>query len=115
MKRIISLLTLFVIGCEKNIESDYIGYDCDEVISYYQESVAPILSNHCVGCHSGSSASGGLALDSFDGAVSGIMNGDVINRINLDTSSPLFMPRGSEKLSQQELDIIQNFSELLCQ
>ena len=115
MKRIISLLTLFVIGCEKNIESDYIGYDCDEVISYYQESVAPILSNHCVGCHSGSSASGGLVLDSFDGAVIGVMNGNVINRINLEASSPLFMPQGSEKLSQQQLDIIQNFSELLCQ
>tara|TARA_B100001079_G_scaffold124825_1_gene106918 strand:+ start:1736 stop:2083 length:348 start_codon:yes stop_codon:yes gene_type:complete len=115
MKRIISLLTLFVIGCEKNIESDYIGYDCDEVISYYQESVAPILSDHCIGCHSSSNASGSLALDSFDGAVSGIMNGDVINRINLETSSTLFMPRGSEKLSQQQLDIIQNFSELLCQ
>ena len=115
MKRIISLLTLFVIGCEKNIESDYIGYDCDEVISYYQESVAPILSNHCVGCHSGSSASGGLALDSFDGAVIGVMNGNVINRFNLEASSPLFMPQGSEKLSQQQLDIIQNFSELLCQ
>ena len=115
MKRIISLLTLFVIGCEKNIESDYVGYDCDEVISYYQESVAPIMSNHCVGCHTGSSASGGLALDSFDAAVGGIMNGDVIHRINMKASNPLFMPLGSEKLSQQKLDIIQNFSELLCQ
>ena len=115
MKRIISFLTLFVIGCEKNIESDYVGYDCDEVISYYQESVAPVLSSHCIGCHSSSSASGSLALDSFDGAVSGIMNGNVIHRINMETSNPLFMPLGSEKLSQQQLDIIQNFSELLCQ
>ena len=116
MKRIISLIALFVIGCEKNIESDYVGYDCEEVQSYYQESVAPILSNHCIGCHSASSANGGIALDSFDGAVSGIMNGNVINSINLDdTFSPLFMPQGSEKLSQQKLDIIQNFSELLCQ
>ena len=115
MKRIISLLTLFVIGCEKNIESDYVGYDCDEVISYYQESVAPILSSHCIGCHSSSSASGSLALDSFDVAIDGIMNGDVTHRINMETSNPLFMPLGSEKLSQQQLDIIQNFSELLCQ
>ena len=115
MKRIICLAVFLVIGCEKNIESDYVGYDCDEVISYYQESVAPIMSNHCVGCHSGSSASGGLALDSFDGAGSGIMNGNVIHRINMETSNPLFMPLGSEKLSQQQLDIIQNFSELLCQ
>ena len=101
MKRIISLLTLFVIGCEKNIESDYIGYDCDEVISYYQESVAPILSNHCVGCHSRSSASGGLVLDRFDGAVLGVMDVNVINRINLHASSPSSITRGSEKLSHQ--------------
>ena len=109
MKRIISLLTLFVIGCEKNIESDYVGYDCDEVISYYQESVAPIMSNHCMGCHSESGASGGLALDSFDDTVNGIMNGSVIQRINMDPSNPLFMPLGSEKLSPQQIDIIQNF------
>jgi hypothetical protein len=51
----------------------------------------------------------------FDGAVIGIMNGNVIHRINMETSNPLFMPLGSEKLSQQQLDIIQNFSELLCQ
>jgi hypothetical protein len=115
MKRIISLIVLFMIGCEKNIEEDYVGYDCAEVQSYYQESVAPILSNHCIGCHSVSGASGGLALDSFDAAVSGIMNGDVLNRINLETSDSFFMPQGAEKLSQQQLDIIQNFSELLCQ
>ena len=115
MKRIISLIVLFMIGCEKNIEEDYVGYDCAEVQSYYQESVAPILSNHCIGCHSVSSASGSLALDSFDGAVGGIMNGDVIHRINMGILDELFMPEDSEKLSQQQLDIIQNFSELLCQ
>ena len=43
------------------------------------------------------------------------MDGKVIERINLDISNPQFMPLGSTKLSQQELDIIQNFSELFCQ
>tara|TARA_Y100000748_G_C15346692_1_gene430221 strand:- start:612 stop:743 length:132 start_codon:yes stop_codon:yes gene_type:complete len=42
------------------------------------------------------------------------MNGEVINRINMESSNPLFMPLGSEKLSQQQLEVIQNFSELLC-
>ena len=115
MKRIICLIALLVIGCEKNIESDYVGYDCEEVQSYYQESVSPIMSNHCIGCHSTSNASGSLSLDSFDSVVDGIMNGEVINRINMESSNPLFMPMGSEKLSQQQLEVIQNFSELLCQ
>ena len=53
--------------------------------------------------------------DSFEGSVTAIMDGNVIERVNLDISNPLFMPLGGEKLSQQELDIIQNFSELFCQ
>ena len=115
MKRIIILSVVFMIGCEKNIESDYVSYDCNEVFSFYEESVAPIMSVHCIGCHSESGASGGLALDNFNNTVDGIMNGSVIQRINMDPSNPLFMPLGSEKLSQQQIDIIQNFSELLCQ
>ena len=51
MKRIIFLIVVFVISCEENIESDYIeptdiGYDCEEIQSYYQESIEPIMSNH---------------------------------------------------------------------
>ena len=115
MNRIIILSVVLMIGCEKNIESDYVSYDCNEVFSFYEESVAPIMSVHCIGCHSEAGASGGLALDNFNYTVDGIMNGSVIQRINMDPSNPLFMPLGSEKLSQQQIDIIQNFSELLCQ
>ena len=115
MNRIIILSLVFIIGCEKNIESDYVNYDCDEVFSFYEQSVVQIMSDHCTGCHAESGASGGLALDNFNNTVDGIMNGSVIQRIKMDPSNPLFMPLGSEKLSQQQIDIIQNFSELLCQ
>ena len=99
---------LFIIsGCQKNIESDYISYDCIELEDYYIQSVAPILANNCVGCHT--------EYDSFKGSVAAIMDGNVIERVNLDISNPRFMPLGSARLSQQELDIIENFSELFCQ
>ena len=101
------LLVFVLSGCQKNVESDYISYDCTELENYYVQSVAPILSNNCVGCHPG--------YDNFEGSVAAIMDGKVIERINLDISNPRFMPLGSAKLSQQELDIIQNFSELFCQ
>ena len=103
-------ILLFVLsGCQKNVESDYIGmsYDCVEVQDFYTQSVEPILTQNCVMCHS--------EYDSFEGSVTAIMDGNVIERVNLDISNPLFMPLGGEKLSQQELDIIQNFSELFCQ
>ena len=101
------LLVFVLSGCQKNVESDYISYDCTELENYYVQSVAPILANNCVACHPG--------YDTFEGSVAAIMDGKVIERINLDITNPRFMPLGSEKLSQQELDIIQNFSELFCQ
>ena len=101
------LLVFVLSGCQKNVESDYISYDCTELENYYVQSVAPILANNCVSCHPG--------YNDFEGSVAAIMDGKVIERINLDITNPRFMPLGSEKLSQQELDIIQNFSELFCQ
>ena len=101
------LLVFVLSGCQKNVESDYISYDCTELENYYVQSVAPILINNCVGCHPG--------YNDFEGSVAAIMDGKVIERINSDISNPQFMPLGSTKLSQQELDIIQNFSELFCQ
>jgi len=114
MKIIIYLFFVLIMSCESNIESDYITYDCEELQIFYEESVAPIFNNNCAGCHSATNKSGNLALDNFDVSVDGIMNGQVISRINMDISNPLFMPLGSEKLSQQDIDIVQSFSEQLC-
>ena len=101
------LLLLVLNSCQKNVESSYLNYDCIELENYYTQSVAPILVNNCVGCHPG--------YNSFEGSVATIMEGKTIERINLKITNPRFMPKGSAKLSQQELDIIQNFSELFCQ
>ena len=101
------LLLLVLSSCQKNVESSYFNYDCIEVEDYYKQLVAPILFNNCVGCHPG--------YNSFEGSVATIMEGKTIERINLNISDPRFMPLRGEKLSQQELDVIQNFSELFCQ
>lgn len=101
-------------SCENNIESDYVTYDCEVLQSLYEESVAPILANQCITCHSTSNKSGNLALDSYDAAIEGIMNGHVLSRINMEVSNPLFMPIGSEKLSQESIEALQNFAEQLC-
>tara|TARA_Y100001980_G_C14504406_1_gene280087 strand:- start:342 stop:668 length:327 start_codon:yes stop_codon:yes gene_type:complete len=103
-------ILLFVLsGCQKNVESDYIdmSYDCVEVQDFYTQSVEPILAQNCVMYHT--------EYDSFGGPVTAIMDGNVIERVNLNISNPFFMLLGGVKLSIQELDIIQNFSELFCQ
>ena len=106
MKKFFLPILLFSLtGCLNNVE-DVVGEVQIEVS--FSNDVQPILvANNCVGCHPG--------YNDFEGSVAAIMDGKVIERINLDISNPQFMPLGSTKLSQQELDIIQNFSELFCQ
>ena len=114
MKIIAFLIFLLILGCESNVEGDYITYNCEELEIFYEESVSSILENNCVACHSSSYKSGNLALDNFEVSVAGIMSGSVISRINMDVTNPLFMPLGSQKLSQNELNTILEFSEMIC-
>ena len=115
IKRIIILFLILCFSCENNIEEDYAVHDdCSEAEVYYQQNIATIMLNNCVSCHSTSNPSGGLSLESFNSSVAAIRDGSIIYRINLELSDPLFMPLGSEKLSQEELKAIQDFSNILC-
>ena len=117
MKKSLLLIiaVIFYAGCEENVEQDYITYDCDELRSYYTDLVKPILeSNGCTGCHVTSNPSGGLVLDSFENAVNGIMHGNVLDRVNREPTDIGFMPKIGSKLSQNQLDILQGFSDMEC-
>ena len=101
-------------GCEKNVEEDHENntVDCSAVETYYNENVAPILSSNCSGCHSGITASAGLALDSYTSVYSAIKSGNVLDRVNRDDE--LLMPQGGPKLSQPNLDTLQTFFNMEC-
>tara|TARA_B100001113_G_scaffold262901_1_gene217801 strand:+ start:522 stop:884 length:363 start_codon:yes stop_codon:yes gene_type:complete len=115
IKRIIVLFLILCFSCENNLEEDYaVINDCSEAEVYYQENIASILLDNCVSCHSTSNSSGGLSLESFNSSIEAIRDGSIMYRINLEPSDPLFMPLGSEKLSQEELKAIQDFSNILC-
>jgi hypothetical protein len=105
------LLCICFSGCEKNVEEDHEinTVDCSEVETYYNESVAPILSSNCIGCHPGQ---GGLSLDSYTSVYSAIKSGNVLNRVNRDDD--LLMPQGGQKLSYANLDILQTFFDMEC-
>ena len=114
MKNTITITLLLCIcfsGCEKNVEEDHEinTVDCSEVETYYNESVAPILSSNCIGCHPGQ---GGLSLDSYTSVYSAIKSGNVLNRVNRDDD--LLMPQGGQKLSYANLDILQTFFDMEC-
>jgi hypothetical protein len=119
LKKIINVTLLLFItfyGCEKNVEEDHEDdtVDCSVVKAYYTENVAPILSLNCIGCHSGSTASAGLHLDSYTSVYSAIKSGDVSARVNRNSGDNGFMPQGGQKLSDANLDILQTFFEMEC-
>jgi hypothetical protein len=89
---------------------------CPSVVceTYYNENVAPILSSNCIGCHSGSSASAGLYLDSYTSVYSAIKSGNVLDRVNRNNGDNGFMPQGGQKLSNANLDILQTFFDMDC-
>lgn len=82
--------------------------------SFYAVRVAPLLDQHCVGCHGERAAKGQLRLDSFaavwrggrHGAVVGD-NSELYRRITLpQTDEKAMPPDGKQPLSKDELTVI---------
>ena len=93
---------------------EYDTVDCSTVESYYDEQIAPILSSNCTGCHSGSTPTGDLSLDSYESVYTAIKSGNVLDRVNRNEGASGFMPDGGTKLSDANLDILQTFFEMEC-
>ena len=113
--RILPVALVYFFGCENNVadDPDQDPTDCSVVEAYYEESVAPILTQNCIGCHSGSSPSGGLNLDDYTSVRGGM--GDVLDRVNREEGSSGFMPQVGSKLTDAELSILQSFFEMECE
>ena len=112
----VSLLgLLFYFGCENNIaeEQDDSSLDCSNVELFYTESIAPIMSQSCINCHSGVAPSGGLTLDSFSSVENSMAS--ILDRVNLERGSSEFMPQDAEKLSDEELALLQSFYTMECE
>ena len=109
--RILPVALVYFFGCENNVADD--SDQCSVVEAYYEESVAPILTQNCIGCHSGSTPSGGISLETFSSVQNGM--GSVLDRVNREQGSSGFMPDGGSKLPGTDLDILQTFLDMDCE
>ena len=107
------ILTIF--SCETNVvESDDSSGDCSIIQeSYYDTSVASIMSQSCNGCHSGGSPSGGIRTNNYSDVKNGISN--ILNRVERDINMSGFMPLSGQKLSDQKISILQAFLDMECE
>lgn len=101
----LALLTFFT-GCYYDNEEDLYGGGpaCDTAAVSYAASVAPVLQNNCVSCHSGNFPSAGIRLDSYENVRTQALNGRLYGSVaQLPGYSP--MPEGG-KLSDCNVALI---------
>lgn len=79
---------------------------CDTANITYSESVFPILSAQCAGCHTGFGANGNVQLDSYEHIVSAVNNGSLLGAIRHESGwSP--MPQNTNKLDDCSINKIE--------
>ncbi len=79
---------------------------CDSTNVKFSTFIAPLVQNKCQGCHTGTSAGGGIKLDSYATIKTSVQSGKFWGSI-VHTTGYSQMPKGSAKLPQCELNKIQ--------
>lgn len=81
---------------------------CDTLAVSFASDVQPILSTYCLGCHSGSAPSGGIALSNHQQVLVTVNNGKLLGSVS---HSPGFspMPQGQAKLNDCNIALIRNW------
>ncbi len=70
----------------------------------YANSISPIFTNNCNGCHSSSNSNGNIVLDNYDGVLNAVNSGKLIPAIEQTGTFP--MPPGGVKLSDCKISQI---------
>jgi mono/diheme cytochrome c family protein len=83
---------------------------CDSTNFSYSGAIKILVSNKCQGCHSGTTASGGIDLSNYNGLKAKVIDGRLWGTINHQAGfSP--MPKNGTKLSDCEITQIRKWIE----
>ena len=93
------MLASILTGCYYDNEEDLYGTpgSCDTSNVTYSSTINPVLQQKCTSCHSGSSPSGGILLDTYENTKVYAANGKLYGSIS-HTSGFSPMPSGQSKL-----------------
>lgn len=84
--------------------------DCDTSAVTYSVTIDAIISSYCLGCHSGSSPSGGIDLSDYDGVSDVAADGSLYGAVSHDPDYTS-MPFGGSSLMQCQIDQIRIWVE----
>ncbi len=93
------LLTVSLSSCYYDNYEDLAagGNACDTVSMTYSADIAPLLLNHCTGCHGGQAPAGNISLETYDQVKVQALKGSLLGTIeHAQGWSP--MPKNEAKL-----------------
>lgn len=96
-------------ACYKNNEEELYGPECQTINISYSETIEPLLSNQCLGCHSStmsSSIGGGINLEGYTNVKIKVDDGRLFGALNHESGfTP--MPLNGAKLNECSLSMIE--------
>ncbi len=108
---IVAIAALMLAGCYYDDEATLYPNEtnCDTtLVATFDKDVLPLLNVRCNSCHSGSSPSGNIKLDTYAEVMKYVDNGSLMGSIN-HASGFSAMPKNGSKLSLCEIRKIQTW------
>ena len=105
----VNLVRTWILQGAQNLACDPgTGGECDTENISFAADVRPVLTNFCLGCHSGGAPSGGVNLNSHDGVAAVAASGQLYGAIS---HQPGFvaMPQGGARLDSCTIDKIKSW------
>ena len=91
-------------GCYYDVESELYGMNCDTATVSYGTTVNTIINSYgCLSCHSGSSPSGNIGLETYPKIKIIADNGKLVGSIT-HASGFIPMPDGAAKMNQCDIN-----------
>ena len=105
--RIFLILSILVItSCTYNELSI-----CETDNPSFTDCVEQIFEKNCIGCHFQNNSNGIMPLSNFQEIQDNVINGKVIESIKREVGEVGFMPKNGDRLSAEEILIIENWKE----
>lgn len=98
----ISLISQWI---QQGAQNNSCENSCDTTNVTYSGTIAPMMQNSCVGCHSGSTPGGNISLNTYAGVAAVGMNGKLYGSV-IHATGYSAMPKGGNQLSTCQLDQI---------
>ena len=105
MRWILNYIILFLLFSSCSYNELFL---CETDNPSFSDCVEPIFEKNCIGCHFQDNSDGIMLLTNFQEIQDKVINGTVIESIKREVG---FMPKNGERLTVEEILIIENWKE----